>query len=704
MPLDSVTHSQTRPSHPRNSQLQNAATPSIHYSNSVKPGPQHPTSLILLRRQQAHTAHLIVTAPHPHRPNPSLHLPEIYPPPDAIAVANSPSHRIKYFVAIDFGAVSSGVSYAASTSGDMHQILAWPGSSASLPKIPTCLVYDALCHVRAWGLEAKGFKSEEGMGGGTELNWIDRFKLWLNPSSAPRTVLASRSLQPPKNAVDVVADYLACLWSDYAEVYLTVPSAWDLHASLLLREAAIRATDCTLFRAIVLLLHDIRYTADPPHAKMIERQKPLQFIPSFHLPSNSSGTRSSRYVMLDLATYKILRALGTPKIAEVARRSGSYWGSLFLDLNFRKLVQARLAAHPVHLDEASLAHFVHTFSRSEKLAYKGPEDGRKLFRFRCLHGEDWDDPAVGLYNGELVIPGDVLRREVFDPVVKEVLHSIATHVQASRDQFGPSIGSIIRPADGDVASCRGGTRFGIGSLVSSAGFLPAEEEDQMMRPAYITNVAGTWFCERRVEYIVRRGAIVTKGSRSELRLRKFCSSRYDRTFDLVLYTSTGDQTRRYFDEEGGEELCRCRIDLETYPSFLEQAEVSPFGNFYVDFVLGFEMDSAVYFLGVDHNLRWIQYLPCAANKPQIAFGDENSWTRGPLAAPASADTATVWEIEDFLSDRTRHGIQVQIVFATPPPSETLRDLLLIPNMVFLGGGMNIDGPRRFSMSLPPQCE
>jgi len=113
-----------------------------------------------------------------------------------------------------------------------------------------------------------------------------------------------------------------------------------------------------------------------------------------------------------------------------------------------------------------------------------------------------------------------------------------------------------------------------------------------MRPAYITNVAGRWFCDRRVEYIVRRGAIVAKGSRNELRLRKFCSSRYDRTFDLVLYTSTGDQPSRYIDQEAGEELYRCGVDLGTYPSFLEQVEASPFGNFYVDFVLGFEMDSA----------------------------------------------------------------------------------------------------------------
>ena len=31
-----------------------------------------------------------------------------------------------------------------------------------------------------------------------------------------------------------------------------------------------------------------------------------------------------------------------------------------------------------------------------------------------------DDPAIGLENGELVITEDVLRREVFDPVIDRV--------------------------------------------------------------------------------------------------------------------------------------------------------------------------------------------------------------------------------------------------------------------------------------------
>ena len=43
-----------------------------------------------------------------------------------------------------------------------------------------------------------------------------------------------------------------------------------------------------------------------------------------------------------------------------------------------------------------------------------------MFHFTCFNVEDPDDPAVGLINGEVTIPGNLLRREVFDPVVNEV--------------------------------------------------------------------------------------------------------------------------------------------------------------------------------------------------------------------------------------------------------------------------------------------
>lgn len=49
-------------------------------------------------------------------------------------------------------------------------------------------------------------------------------------------------------------------------------------------------------------------------------------------------------------------------------------------------------------------------------------DGKCRFEFRrqILRIIDANDPSVGLINGELAIPGNLLRREVFDPVVNQV--------------------------------------------------------------------------------------------------------------------------------------------------------------------------------------------------------------------------------------------------------------------------------------------
>jgi hypothetical protein len=38
----------------------------------------------------------------------------------------------------------------------------------------------------------------------------------------------------------------------------------------------------------------------------------------------------------------------------------------------------------------------------------------------CFNVQDPHDPSVGLINGELAIPGILIRREVFDPVVNRV--------------------------------------------------------------------------------------------------------------------------------------------------------------------------------------------------------------------------------------------------------------------------------------------
>lgn len=81
---------------------------------------------------------------------------------------------------------------------------------------------------------------------------------------------------------------------------------------------------------------------------------------------------------------------------------------------------------------------MHSFSETDKHNYAGiADDGMggnsytdvlsdsglntdMMFHFPCFNTEDPQDPSVGLVNGELCVPGNLLRIEVFDPVVNEV--------------------------------------------------------------------------------------------------------------------------------------------------------------------------------------------------------------------------------------------------------------------------------------------
>ncbi len=72
---------------------------------------------------------------------------------------------------------------------------------------------------------------------------------------------------------------------------------------------------------------------------------------------------------------------------------------------------------------------VHSFSETDKLDYGGVrDDGRSIrvihlarinlcianmFHFTCFNVEDPNDESVGLVDGQLSIPGVLLRREVY---------------------------------------------------------------------------------------------------------------------------------------------------------------------------------------------------------------------------------------------------------------------------------------------------
>ncbi|KIP01522.1 hypothetical protein PHLGIDRAFT_96918 [Phlebiopsis gigantea 11061_1 CR5-6] len=558
--------------------------------------------------------------------------------PTAQGAFAPPADEGKLSVAIDFGTTFSGVAYGSSriAGGKVQQILNWPGSFETFRKIPTCLLYDERGQVAAWGIQAKTASPQPGA---TKCEW---FKLFLEPHALrdehavdPRLP----ALPPGKQAIDLIIDFLASLWDyakqqitreigavadlDSADVWLTVPAAWDARGCQMMRDAALAAGLVHSSRAGDTSWRErLRIVTEPEaaavHCAFLTDLHKLRPSQNFMICDAGGGT-------VDLAVYKLIGLLANMEIAEMCARSGANCGSLFLDLRFRELVRTLLADHPAHLDAASLAYFMHNFSETTKMVFQGEADDDKMFSFTCFNVEDPHDPAVGLVHGDLVIPGVLLRREVFDPVVQQVLDLIEEQTSkidqplhalllvggfsgASRAplraRFGARMGVISRPPDCDTATLRGAAQYGlarrplVSSVIAPQSYmmkvkLPAEPEDHLKRPAYIrTNDAGIAICENRLQYLVAKGAILRKGQRVKHRFCKFSQNAQDRMFVATLYTADSEQIMRYTDEGETEELCKWTVDVSVLPNFRRAADTPSQNGFYTEFELGLELDSA----------------------------------------------------------------------------------------------------------------
>lgn len=551
-----------------------------------------------------------------------------------------PTDEGKLSVSIDFGTTFSGIAYGSSriAAGQVQQILHWPGSFETFRKIPTCLLYSDDGQVLAWGLEAKNASPVPGT---IKCEW---FKLFLEPKAlrdAGAVDPRLPALPPGKKAIDLIVDFLNCIWEyakqqitreigavadlGAADVWLTVPAAWDAMGCQMMREAAIAAQLVQSSRAGDRDWRDrLRIITEPEaaavhcaHLTDLHRLQPNQ---NFMICDAGGGT-------VDLAIYKIIGQTSNLEIAEMCARSGANCGSLFLDLRFKELVRTLLADHPAHLDPPSLAYFMHNFSETDKLAYMGEVDDDKMFHFTCFNVEDPDDPAVGLINGELAIPGNLLRREVFEPVVNQAIELIEEQSKKVdqrldamllvggfsgseyffgrvKERFGSRIQVIARPSDCDTATVRGAAQYGlarrplVSSVIAPQSYmmkvkLPAESDDWMKRPAYIKeNDAGIPVCENRLQYLVAKGAVLRKGQRLKRKFCKFSQTGQDRIFDAIIYTSKSDTIMRYSDEGEITELCKWTVDLGSLPSFQENSNMPHPNGFYTEFELGLELDSA----------------------------------------------------------------------------------------------------------------
>ncbi|KAF9048041.1 actin-like ATPase domain-containing protein [Hymenopellis radicata] len=618
---------------PRPPSIMNGMSGSYSMNDSIRNGTMR-QSTFGMPQGSLYAPSLSPGSPPPMSTSPVARMEPISPPID----------EGKMSISIDFGTTFSGVAYGSSriAGGKVQQILSWPGSFENFRKIPTCLLYDEEGRVIAWGLEAKN------AGPLADTMKCEWFKLFLEPHALrDQSAVDPRlpPLPPGKKAIDLIVDFLGCLWEyakeqitreigavadlNTADVWLTVPAAWDAKGCDIMRDAAIAAGLVQSARAGDSQWRDrLRIITEPEaaavhcaHLTDLHKLKPSQ---NFIVCDAGGGT-------VDLAIYKIIGQMANLEIAEIAARSGANCGSLFLDLRFRELVKTVLVTFfslritllilMPRLWQTSCTHF----SETDKLDYGGIRDDANMFHFTCFNVEDPNDVSVGLVDGQLSIPGALLRREVFDPVVEQVLALIEEQTrkidqridalllvggfagseylkQRVEERFSSRIKVIARPVDADTATLRGAARYGlarkplVSSVIAPRSYimkvkLPADQEDWQKRPAYIkTNDAGVHICENRLQYLVQKGAILRKGQRLTTQFCKFSQTNQDSAFVAVMYTSESDRIMRYTDEGETTELCKWTVDLSSLPAF-QQGALSG-GGFYTEFELGLELDSA----------------------------------------------------------------------------------------------------------------
>lgn len=152
----------------------------------------------------------------------------------------------------------SGVAWAVSSEpNDVGIISSWEASGkrdANLEKLPSMIAYDRNGKTTWWGFERFNAEGEK----------FERFKLLLSDKAKcgialqPLLETLDRLQALGKKPVDVVADYLRCVWAHTLKtlksklsssvfmnicfkVVLTVPAIWDHAAQELTREAARKA-------------------------------------------------------------------------------------------------------------------------------------------------------------------------------------------------------------------------------------------------------------------------------------------------------------------------------------------------------------------------------------------------------------------------------------------------------------------------------
>ncbi|KAF9579223.1 Heat shock 70 kDa protein 12A, partial [Lunasporangiospora selenospora] len=306
-----------------------------------------------------------------------------------------------------------------------------PKQTHSYPKVPTCNLYGPNSkEILEWGYPAKLALSKPPFKNHVLLS---KYKLHLDDSSGPHPPLPNGL-----TVVDAIADYLrlfhahsvlkgfgASYEQRHIQYCLSVPAMWSDTAKAVMRQAALQAGMISPLDPP----HRLLLISEPEAAALYCEKKCDQFSighgQRFMICDAGGGT-------VDLIVFEVAVGPNGRTLREVTRGSGHSCGSVFLDERMEALLRRRMSKWqekgPTPTNWAQIMdHFIH----SVKPLFDGLED--QYIPLPAIPGRsDLTDYDIGLEDGVLTIKAEEMRRDVFDPVVDDVLRLIQHQLQQTR--------------------------------------------------------------------------------------------------------------------------------------------------------------------------------------------------------------------------------------------------------------------------------
>ncbi|KAF9028090.1 hypothetical protein BGZ52_000482 [Haplosporangium bisporale] len=389
------------------------------------------------------------------------------------AMPGSENQTYPIIMAIDWGTTYSSMAYAYQQDGEVHEVSTWPKQTHNYPKVPTCNLYGPNSkEILEWGYTAKVAITKPPYKNHVLLS---KYKLHLDEASGPHPPLPNGL-----TVVDAIADYLRLFHTHVVQASsycLSVPAMWTDNAKALMRQAALQAGMISPLDPP----HRLLLISEPEAAALYCEKKCDQFSighgQRFMICDAGGGT-------VDLIVFEVAVGPQGRTLREVTRGSGHSCGSIFLDERMEALLRGRFSKwQEKGLTAANWVQLMDTFIHNVKPLFDGVED--QYITMPAIPGRaDLTDYDIGLEDGVLTVTAEEMRREVFDPVVNDVLRLIQHQLQQTnyqchaiflvggfgssgylqkrvQDEFGARVPMIGVPPRAELAVVRGAAYAGL---------------------------------------------------------------------------------------------------------------------------------------------------------------------------------------------------------------------------------------------------